>query len=52
MTWFVEAMHDVMYSLTTPPWWEIPALLGLGIGMLWLGLVVFERKGEDLREWL
>jgi ABC-type polysaccharide/polyol phosphate export permease len=52
MTWFVEAMHDVMYSLTAPPWWEIPALLGLGIGTLWLGLVVFERKGEDLREWL
>lgn len=52
MTWFVEAMHDAMYSLTAPPWWEIPALLGLGIGMLWLGLVVFERKGEDLREWL
>ena len=52
MTWFVEAMHDVMYSLMAPPWWEIPALLALGLGMLWLGLVVFERKGEDLREWL
>lgn len=52
MTWFVEAMHDVMYSLTAPPWWEISALLVLGFGTLWLGLVVFDRKGEDLREWL
>ena len=52
MTWFVEAMHDVMYLLVAPDWWQIPALLVIGIAVLWLGMVVFERKGEDLREWL
>ena len=52
MTWFVEAMHDVMYSLVAPQWWVIPLLLGVGFATLWLGLRVFERKSEDLREWL
>ena len=27
MSWYVQAMHDVMYSLTAPVWWEILALL-------------------------
>lgn len=52
MSWFVESMHQVMYSLQAPQWWVIPSLLGLGVVTFWLGLVVFERKGEDLREWL
>lgn len=52
MTWFVESMHQVMYSLEAPTWWVIPILLILGAAVFWLGLIVFERKGEDLREWL
>ena len=52
MSWFVEAMHGAMYSLQAPDWWMVPALLALGVLTFWLGLVVIERKGEDLREWL
>lgn len=52
MSWFVESMHQVMYSLEAPSWWVIPSLLLLGAAVFWLGLIVFERKGEDLREWL
>ncbi len=52
MSWFVESMHQVMYSLVAPQWWVIPGLLVLGVVTFWLGLLVFERKGEDLREWL
>jgi len=52
MSWFVESMHQVMYSLEVPQWWVVPGLLVLGLVTFWLGLVVFERKGEDLREWL
>lgn len=52
LTWFVESMHSVMYSLVAPAWWQIPALLVVGLVTFWLGLVVFQRKSEDIREWL
>lgn len=52
MTWFVEAMHQVMYSLETPVWWVIPALLAFGAAIFWLGFTVFNRSSEDIGELL
>jgi len=52
MTWFVSSMHDVMYSLTAPDWWVIPALLSFGVAVFFIGLVVFERSSEDIGELL
>jgi ABC-type polysaccharide/polyol phosphate export permease len=52
MTWFVESMHDVMYSLVAPAWWVIVALLGGGFLTFWVGLAVFDRSSEDIGELL
>ena len=52
MSWFVEAMHDVMYSLTTPAWWVIPALLAFGVAVFMAGLAIFNRFSEDIGELL
>jgi len=52
MTWFVSAMHDVMYSLTAPPWWELLGLVGLGVATFLIGLAVFNRTSEDIGEYL
>lgn len=52
MTWFVGAMHDVMYSLVAPPWWELLGLLGLGAVTFLIGLAVFNRTSEDIGEYL
>lgn len=52
MSWYVEAMHDVMYSLIAPPLWEIAALLVGGFAVFWIGLAVFDRGSEDIGELL
>ena len=52
MSWFVQAMHDVMYSLVAPPWYEIAALLVGGFLVFWAGLAVFNRSSEDIGELL
>ncbi len=52
MSWFVESMHDVMYSLVAPPWWEIVALLVGGFLVFWAGFTVFNRSSEDIGELL
>jgi len=52
LTWFVEAMHQVMYSLIWPQWWVVPGLLLLGFGVLWAGFTVFNRSSEDIGELL
>ena len=52
MSWFVEAMHDVMYSLQVPTWWVIPALLAFGAVTFIFGLKVFNRYSEDIGELL
>ncbi len=31
LTWFVETMHQVMYSLVVPQWWVIPGLLAVRV---------------------
>ena len=50
MTWYVQAMHDAMYSLTTPSLAAIGALLFGGFLVFWIGITVFERASQDLRE--
>lgn len=52
MSWFVQSMHDVMYSLVAPPWYEITALLVGGFLVFWAGLAVFNRSSEDIGELL
>ena len=52
MSWYVEAMHDVMYTLVAPPLWEIGALLVGGFVVFWIGLAVFDRGSEDIGELL
>ena len=52
MTWFVSAMHDVMYSLTVPSGWTLPGLMALGVGVFLIGLAVFNRYSEDIGEYL
>ena len=52
LTWFVETMHQVMYSLTTPQWWVIPSLLVFGFAVFWAGFTIFNRSSEDIGELL
>ena len=52
MSWYVEAMHSVMYALEAPQWWLIPSLLALGFAVFWAGLAVFNRTSEDIGELL
>ena len=50
MTWFVTAMHEVMYSLQFPQIWVVPALLAFGMAVFWLGFTVFNRWSKDIGE--
>ena len=50
ITWFVQSMHDVMYSLQFPPIWVVPALLAFGMAVFWLGFTVFNRLSKDIGE--
>ena len=50
LTWYVEAMHDVMYSLVVPVWWVIPGLIALGFTVFLIGLSVFTRSSRDIGE--
>jgi len=52
LTWFVEAMHQVMYLLVTPDWWVIPGLLLFGFLTFWAGFTIFNRTSEDIGELL
>ncbi len=52
MSWYVESMHDAMYSLVAPPALVVVSLLVGGFAVFWLGLVVFERGSEDIGELL
>ena len=52
LTWFVETMHNVMYSLIFPQWWVVPGLLLLGFAVFWAGFTIFNRKSEDIGELL
>ena len=52
MSWYVQSMHDVMYSLIAPSAIEIGALLVGGFLVFWLGFTVFRRTSDDLGELL
>ena len=52
LTWFVETMHNVMYSLIFPQWWVVPGLLLLGFTVFWVGFTIFNRTSEDIGELL
>jgi ABC-type polysaccharide/polyol phosphate export permease len=52
MSWYVQAMHDVMYTLVAPPALVIVALLVGGFAVFWAGLAVFDRGSEDIGELL
>lgn len=48
MSWYVQSMHDVLYSLVAPPGWLIATLLLGGAAVFWAGLGVFSRLSRDL----
>ena len=52
MSWYVESMHEVMYSLVAPPALVIAALLVGGFLTFWAGLAIFNRGSEDIGELL
>ena len=52
MSWFVQAMHDVMYSLSAPSALEIGALLLGGFLVFWIGFTAFSRTSDNLGELL
>ena len=52
MSWYVQSMHDAMYSLVAPNGWVILALLVGGFLTFWLGFTVFVRNSEDIGELL
>ena len=52
MSWYVEAMHGAMYTLTAPSALTIIALLAGGFLTFWFGLWVFDRNSEDIGELL
>ena len=52
MSWYVQSMHDVMYSLTAPPVLTILALLVGGFLTFWAGFAIFVRGSEDIGELL
>lgn len=52
VSWYVEAMHDVMYSLVAVNLLEVLGLLVLGAVVFVVGLAIFDRASEDLGELL
>jgi ABC-type polysaccharide/polyol phosphate export permease len=50
LSWYVQATHDVMYSLVAPPALVTFGLLAGGVATLWLGLAIFARSSRDLVE--
>ena len=50
LSWYVEAMHDCLYTLSGPPPLEVLALVGGGAAMFLLGLAVFRGFGRELSE--
>jgi ABC-2 type transport system permease protein len=52
MSWYVQGMHDVMYSLVAPPLWLVAILLVGGFVTFWAGFAIFKRWSEDIGELL
>jgi ABC-2 type transport system permease protein len=52
MSWYVQAMHDAMYSLVAPSALVIGGLLLGGFLTFWAGFAIFNRWSEDIGEML
>lgn len=52
MSWYVEAMHGAVYTLTAPSPLVLFVLLAGGFLTFWFGLWIFDRNGEDIGELL
>lgn len=52
MTWFVEGLHDAMYSLQAPPGLLVVGSLIFGAAVFIAGLAFFNRSSEDIGEYL
>ena len=52
MSWYVQGMHDAMYSLVAPDALGVLAMVVGGSLTFWIGLVVFQRNSEDIGELL
>ncbi len=52
MSWYVQSMHDVMYSLVAPSAFVILGLVVGGFAVFWAGFAVFQRWSEDIGELL
>jgi ABC-2 type transport system permease protein len=52
LTWYVSALHDVMYSLVLPTLSRLAVLFVVGYGTLWAGFAYFRRRDVGLGELL
>lgn len=52
MSWYVQSMHDAMYSLVAPNALVVLGLLVGGFAVFWAGFAIFERSSEDIGELL
>ena len=52
VSWYVQAMHDAMYSLVAPSALQVVAMLVGGFLVFWAGLAIFNRGSEDIGELL
>ena len=52
VSWYVEGMHDTMYSLVSPGPLEVIGLLALGAVVFLGGLAIFDRASQDIGELL
>ena len=52
VSWYVEGMHDAMYSLVAPPALVVVGLLVGGFLTFWAGFAIFNRWSEDIGEML
>lgn len=50
ITTFVEAFRDVLWDLRLPPLWQIGYLVGISLGVLFLGWRFFQARAADVSE--
>jgi ABC-2 type transport system permease protein len=50
ITAFVEAFRDVLWDLRLPPLWQMGYLVGISLGVLYLGWRFFQSRAADVSE--